>query len=73
MDWLYSGAKYGATERLREIFDASYRVTASAAAGYPVMPFAWPVLGTFRALWNGNGYVTDGYTGSWNAVSGLPA
>lgn len=63
----------GADVRSREIFDASFRTAASAAAGYPVYPFAWPVLPKHRQRYNPDGYVSDGYTGAWNNISGLPA
>lgn len=70
--WLHSNP-VGAHLRLREIFDAAYRAVAKAAAGYDVFPFAWPVLGQWHKIWNGNSYVADGYTGSWDPISGRPA
>lgn len=63
----------GAYLRAREIFDASYRATAEAAAGYPVMPFSWPVLPVWRRRYNRDGYVTDAFATSYNANTGLPA
>jgi hypothetical protein len=71
LHWLHSNP-VGAYLRSREIFDPSYRATAEAAAGYPVYPFSWPVLGTQHARYNSDNYVTDGYTGSWSANTGLP-
>lgn len=69
----YSNANpCGAYIRKREIYVPAYRETAEASAGYPVMPFAWPVLGAFHAIWNFNSGVSDGYTGLHD-TNGNPA
>lgn len=67
------GAPTGAYLRMREIYDTSYRATATTSAGYPVYPFMWPVLGRHHYRLNSDSYVTDGFTGSWNPTTGLPA
>ena len=69
LHWGTGGTSLGAKDRTKEIYDSSYRATRASQLGYKLVPgdVGWPVAQPWQEDYNYDGFVTSGYTGTFDA------